>query len=182
MGGEEMVKSYLKFVAIGAMMSAVMFMTSGCAKKQCKPAEEMGAKEAPTGSAESLESKPAEKSPFAILEGRTTGPMLPVYFDFDKSAIRKDQKSRIETNATYLKDNPNAMIEIQGNCDERGTNEYNMALGQRRANSAEKYLVNLGVAKTRLTTISFGKEKPLNFGHDELAWSQNRRDDFVQNQ
>lgn len=177
-----MVKSYLRFVAMGAMIGTVMIMTSGCAKKQVKTEEMTAPAEAPTGSAESLESKPAESSAFTILEGRTTGPMLPVYFDFDKSAIRDDQKSRIETNATYLKDNPNAMIAIEGNCDERGTNEYNMALGQRRADSAKKYLVNLGVADTRLTTISYGEEKPLNFGHDELAWSQNRRDDFVQNQ
>ncbi|MCK5229763.1 MAG: OmpA family protein, partial [Desulfobulbaceae bacterium] len=68
---------------------------------------------------------------------------------------------------------------IEGNCDERGTNEYNMALGERRARSAKKYLTNLGVEGSRIETISYGEEKPLNYGHDELSWSQNRRDDFV---
>jgi peptidoglycan-associated lipoprotein len=107
--------------------------------------------------------------------------MLPVYFNFDRSNIRKDQVSRIEGNAQYLRQNSQATIVVQGNCDERGTSEYNMALGERRAQSAKRYLINLGVNPERITTISFGEEKPLNYGHDELAWSQNRRDDFVQN-
>ncbi len=137
----------------------------------------------PPGSEESL-STPAPKPvhSFTILEGRTTGPMLPVYFNFDRSNIRKDQISRIEGNAQYLRNNSQATIVVQGNCDERGTSEYNMALGERRAQSAKRYLINLGVNPDRITTISFGEEKPLNYGHDELAWSQNRRDDFVQNQ
>jgi len=176
-----MVKSYLKLVAVGVMMGAV-FMTSGCAKKQVKAEEATpafaGHKDAGT---EALDAQPAaSKSAFTILEGRTTGPMLPVYFDFDKSDIRADQKKRMETNATYLKDNPQAMIAVEGNCDERGTNEYNMALGERRAVAAKKQLAKMGVAESRMNTISYGEEKPLNFGHDELAWSQNRRADFVQ--
>lgn len=180
-----MVKSYLKLVAVGVMMSAV-FMASGCAKKQVKASDEGAASpaaEAPASSGEALDSQPMDKkSAFTILEGRTTGPMLPVYFDFDKDGIRADQKSRMETNASYLKDNPNAVVAIEGNCDERGTNEYNMALGERRAVNAKKYLTNMGVNANNLSTISYGEEKPLNFGHDELAWSQNRRADFVQQQ
>ena len=178
-----MVKSYLKFVAVGVVMGSLL-MVGGCAKKQVKAEEAAPAvQESGVGSAEGLDAQGSNgKSAFTILEGRTTGPMLPVYFDFDKSNIRDDQKSRMETNATYLKDNPSAAIAIEGNCDERGTNEYNMALGDRRATSAKKYLANLGVDESRLTAISYGEEKPLNFGHDELAWSQNRRGDFVQNQ
>ena len=181
-----MVKSYLKLVAVGVMMGAV-FMTSGCTTKKVAPADagvtSSPAAEAPAFQGEGLDSAPADnKSAFTILEGRTTGPMLPIYFDFDKSNVRADQKSRMETNATYLKDNPSATIAIEGNCDERGTNEYNMALGERRALTAKKYLANMGVDASRLNTISYGEEKPLNFGHDELAWSQNRRDHFVQNQ
>jgi len=180
-----MVKSYLKFIAVGVMMSAV-FMTSGCAQKKVKTEEAATASPAadvPPFQGEGLDAQAMDsKSAFTILEGRTTGPMLPVYYDFDKSNIRDDQKGRMETNSTYLKDNPSAMIAVEGNCDERGTNEYNMALGERRAVSAKKYLANMGVDASRLTTISYGEEKPLNFGHDELAWSQNRRADFVQNQ
>lgn len=111
-------------------------------------------------------------------EGRTHAPMLPLYFDFDKSTIREDQISRMEDNAEFLENNPGIDIVIEGNCDERGTSEYNMALGQRRAESAKKYLVNLGIDADRISTISYGEEKPLVRGHDEHAWAQNRRDDF----
>jgi len=105
--------------------------------------------------------------------------MLPVYFDFDKSNIRPDQQPRLKKNGEFLLANPSVRIRIEGNCDERGTNEYNMALGERRALAAKKFLVNMGVAASRMDTISYGEERPLNYGHDELAWSQNRRDDFV---
>lgn len=158
---------------------------AGCAKKAVKTDESAApaaVKEArPSTSqmpAESLSATP-RPSQGAVLEGRTTAPMLPVYFDFDKSNIRTDQKSRIEGNAKFLKGSKNVMIKIEGNCDERGTNEYNLALGERRAMSAKKYLLNLGIDATRLETLSYGEEKPLLAGHDELSWSQNRRDDFV---
>lgn len=178
-----MVKGYLKLVAVCVMMGSVL-VVSGCSQKKVAKTEETPAfaGRADSGS-EGLDTQaPVSKSAFTILEGRTTGPMLPVYFDFDKDAIRADQKSRMQTNATYLKDNPSAVVAIEGNCDERGTNEYNMALGDRRANSAKKELAKMGVSVNNLTTISYGEEKALNFGHDELAWSQNRRADFVQNQ
>lgn len=129
------------------------------------------------GSAESLDTQiVADTDP---LEGRTSAGLFPLYFDFDKSMIRSDQVERVEKNAAFLKNNPAVRVRIEGNCDERGTNEYNMALGQRRALSGQQYMVNLGVAESRLDTISYGEERSLNFGHDELSWSQNRRDDFV---
>ena len=105
--------------------------------------------------------------------------MLPVYFDFDSSDIRKDQESRIEANADFLSSQADTNIRIEGNCDPRGTSEYNMALGERRALGAKKYLVNLGISDSRLSTISFGEERLLMHGHDELSWAQNRRADFV---
>ncbi|MBU0674773.1 MAG: peptidoglycan-associated lipoprotein Pal [Proteobacteria bacterium] len=134
------------------------------------------------GSSESLDSPAIAEDSADMgtpLEGRTTNGLYPVYFDFDSSVIRADQIERIELNAAYFKDHPQAALQIEGNCDERGTNEYNLALGERRAMSAKKYLVNLGVGADQLRTISFGEEQPINFGHDELSWSQNRRDDFV---
>ncbi len=180
-----MVKGYLKYAALGVMLGA-LFMAGGCSQKKVK-AEEAAAPAAASqesnvapGAPEGLDTTPPVSAASNILEGRTTAPMLPVYFDFDKSVVRADQKSRMQTNASYLKDNASVKIRIEGNCDERGTKEYNLALGQRRANAAKKYLANMGVAVARMNTISFGSEKPLNFGHDELAWSQNRRDDFVQ--
>jgi len=105
--------------------------------------------------------------------------MLPVYFDFDSAAVRRDQIERIETNGDFLKQNPEVKVRIEGNCDPRGTKEYNLALGERRAQSAMKYLVNLGVDESRLSTVSWGEEKLLLYGHDEISWAQNRRDDFV---
>ena len=128
---------------------------------------------------ESLEAQAAMEKEPEVLEGRTSAPLLPIYFDFDKSNIREDQRARIIKNATYLNENKGARVRIEGNCDERGTNEYNMALGERRANSAKKYLMNLGVNEDRMHTISYGEEKPLLHGHDEYSWAQNRRDDFV---
>lgn len=129
------------------------------------------------GPAEPLDT---EASEIAITtEGRTSGPMLPVYFSFDSAAIESDQVPRIEKNADFIKENSTIQVRIEGNCDPRGTREYNLALGERRAQSAKKYLINLGVAGGQLTTISWGEEKLLLYGHDELSWAQNRRDDFV---
>ena len=150
-------------------------MMSGCAKKAVETPKTMGEKET-MGPEESLDT---EASASNIMEGRTSGPMLPVYFDFDSSKIRQDQVERIEGNGDFLKKNPEVHIRIEGNCDPRGTNEYNLALGERRALSAKRYLANLGVDGSRMDTISFGEEKLLLFGHDEISWAQNRRDDFV---
>ena len=126
------------------------------------------------GTAEPLETLETEDS--GIMEGRTSGPMVPVYFEFDSSSIAGEQVQRIETNADFIKENPALKIRIEGNCDPRGTQEYNLALGERRAQAAKTYLVNLGVNAEQLTTVSFGEEKLLLFGHDEISWAQNRRD------
>jgi len=103
----------------------------------------------------------------------------PVYFDFDKSFIRPEYRPTLTEKAEFLKDNPNVHIRIEGNCDERGTNEYNLALGERRAESAKGFLASLGISPDRIETISYGEERPLAAGHNEDSWSQNRRDDFV---
>jgi len=102
-----------------------------------------------------------------------------IHFDFDKSFIRPDAKPILEQVAEYLKGHPDAKMQIEGHCDERGTSEYNMALGERRASAASKYLQNLGIAGSRLSTISYGEERPLDPGHNEDAWAKNRRAVFV---
>ena len=114
-----------------------------------------------------------------ISEGRTSAPMNPIYFDFDRFNIRDNMKPVMEENALFLLDHPEVMIEIQGNCDDRGTNEYNLALGERRAKGAQAYLVNLGINPDRIGTVSFGEERPLDPEQNEEAWAKNRRDDFV---
>lgn len=102
-----------------------------------------------------------------------------IYFEYDQAVIREDQKEIMLKNSQWLKDNPQARIKIEGNCDERGTAEYNLALGQRRADAAKDFLEGLGINVKRMQTISYGFERPLDPGHDEAAWAKNRRVDFV---
>jgi len=101
-----------------------------------------------------------------------------IFFDFDRSELRPEARSLLSHKAAFLKNNKDLSIRISGHCDERGTNEYNMALGERRAEVAKKFLVGLGVDADRITTVSFGEERPKDPGHNEDAWSKNRRDDF----
>jgi len=102
-----------------------------------------------------------------------------VYFEFDKSFIRQEYRPVLEKKAEFLVDNPNISIRIEGNCDERGTNEYNLALGERRTNSAKNFFVSIGISPDRIEMISYGEERPLALGHNEESWTQNRRDDFA---
>jgi peptidoglycan-associated lipoprotein len=98
-----------------------------------------------------------------------------VFFDFDKFNVRNDQRATLEKQAAWLKRYPQVQVTVEGHADERGTREYNLALGERRANSAKDFLVAQGVAANRVRVISYGKERPVALGHDEASWSQNRR-------
>lgn len=102
-----------------------------------------------------------------------------VFFDFDKSDIRADQRQRLDAWADWLQKYPQITAVIEGHCDERGTREYNLALGERRASAAKNYLAAKGVDAKRLQTISYGKERPAVLGSNEAAWAQNRRDVMV---
>ena len=102
-----------------------------------------------------------------------------VHFEFDQAIISETDKQILNKKAKWLKDFPAAKASIEGHCDERGSAEYNLALGQRRADATMNYLTTLGIAANRLSTISYGKEKPLDTGHDEAAWAKNRRAHFV---
>lgn len=104
-----------------------------------------------------------------------------VFFGFDSSELDDEARAIAERLAVWMQENPSATVTIEGNCDERGTREYNLALGERRANSVRDYLVALGVNPSRLSTISFGKERPAVLGSNEYAWAQNRRDFFKVN-
>uniref|UniRef100_UPI0040571CF2 peptidoglycan-associated lipoprotein Pal n=1 Tax=Candidatus Electronema sp. TaxID=2698783 RepID=UPI0040571CF2 len=173
------------FMALAAPLSL-----TGCSKKKAGDAAAAGdaasssAAEAGgegAGGQESLETPEGglNGQQGNISEGRTSGPLLPVYFEYDSSKIEGDQVSRVEHNGDFLKQNADKKVRVEGNCDERGTREYNLALGERRANAAKKYLINLGVETGQITTVSWGEEKPLAFGQDEQSWAQNRRADFV---
>jgi len=102
-----------------------------------------------------------------------------IYFDFDRSDIRSDQRTVLADNAKSIESESEITVLIEGHCDERGTNEYNMALGQRRADSVKRYMVNYGIEAARLSTVTYGEERPVDYGHDEEAWSKNRRVEFV---
>lgn len=102
----------------------------------------------------------------------------PIYFAFDEFELKPASRENLAQKANWLESHPEYSILIAGHCDERGTNEYNLALGDRRAETARKYLVNLGISEQRIETISYGEEKPAVRGHTEEAWSKNRRDEF----
>jgi peptidoglycan-associated lipoprotein len=102
-----------------------------------------------------------------------------IYFDFDQYDLSSNARATLKTSSDWLRSNPSVRVEVEGHCDERGTSEYNLALGAKRAQAAKDYLVSLGVAPGRVSTISYGEEIPVCREHDESCWSKNRRDRFV---
>ena len=119
-----------------------------------------------------------------LQEGKTastpeSSPLKDIYFEFDRADLRGDARDTLRSNADWLKSNPSARVEIEGHCDERGTNEYNLALGAKRAQAAKDYLVSLGIGGERLSTISYGEEIPVCREQAESCWHQNRRARFV---
>lgn len=144
----------------------------GCAKKPKGAEEEMVGLE----KGRRVKRRPIGEKEYAR---RGVSPLARVYFDFDRSDIRPEMRSILQRNAEWLRRHPRVKVVIEGHCDERGTEEYNMALGQRRAETVKNYLVSLGVSPSRLSTISYGEERPADPGHDEAAWAKNRRAEFT---
>jgi peptidoglycan-associated lipoprotein len=101
-----------------------------------------------------------------------------IYFEYDRAKIAPEAQDALAANARWLRDNPSVRVLMEGHCDERGTNEYNLALGERRTLAAKSYLTSLGIEESRMFTISYGEERPADFGHVEEAWSKNRRVEF----
>ena len=106
-------------------------------------------------------------------------PLGTIYFDYDRALVRDDARAVLDGNAAWLAKFRTAKILVEGHCDERGTEEYNLALGEKRAKSAQDYLLSMGIASDRIKIISYGKSQPINPGHDESAWQMNRRAQFV---
>ena len=128
---------------------------------------------------------PAQKQEIVVKKEEAPAPapaavvgMHPIYFDFDKYNIRPGDATILNKDYAWLQAHP-GKVRIEGNCDERGTVEYNLALGQKRADAAKGYLVKLGADPKKLETVSYGKEKPVDPGHNEAAWAKNRRDNFT---
>ena len=115
----------------------------------------------------------------SLIDLNKNSPLKPAYFDLDSSELNSDAQRALNENAALLKQNANWTVTIEGHCDERGTPEYNLALGERRAVAARAYLVSLGVSADRLRNVSYGKEFPFDPGHDDAAYAKNRRAHFV---
>ena len=158
--------------AIVLVAAASALALTACSKKP--PAQLPPAPQDTTGPAQQLPPTgvtPGTEEHFKqVMNGRDV-----IYFDTDKYNVDSDDAAALRQQAQYLLQYPNIRATIEGHCDERGTREYNLALGERRANAAKNYLVSLGVPAARLTTISYGKERPVALGSNEQAWAQNRR-------
>jgi peptidoglycan-associated lipoprotein len=175
------------------------FLAGGCAKKEMvkgeeplpsvtKPAETAPAKSA--GKEETAREQATKEAPAPQtvkeeplkepVQAAAESPLEKVYYDFDSYLLSPSARETLNKDADYLlKSIPAVKVQIEGHCDERGSDEYNLALGEKRAKSALTYLVTLGVPSARLSFISYGKEKPADPGHDEAAWAKNRRAEFV---
>lgn len=158
------------FSFLGAMV-----LGAGCAKKVAKEEAPPVAEAAPpVEAAPPAEAAPPPEVPAAVEKGLST-----IYFDFDKSDIRPDAKVTLDENSEWLKNNSGVSIEVEGHCDERGTDEYNLALGERRAGTTKSYLASQGISDARVTIKTYGEERPADSGHNEEAWAKNRRAEFI---
>jgi len=106
-------------------------------------------------------------------------PLGTIYFDYDRAVIRDDARATLDANAAWMKKFRSAKVLVEGHCDERGTEEYNLALGEKRAKAAQDYMLSMGIGSDRIKIISYGKSQPVNPGHDESAWQMNRRAQFL---
>lgn len=166
------VMAYKKFFIIVAFTSLIIFIGS-CSKKDVTQGEpSFTVSDTDTSGEHEFTEEPVETE-------KISSDLQTVYFAFDSYALSNEARRTLKDNAEWLKKNPTAMIQIEGHCDERGTTEYNLALGERRANAASEYLKSLGIQKSRISIISYGEERPVDNGHDETAWAKNRRAEFV---
>ncbi len=176
-----------KSLIITILILCIALIMTGCPKKTVVKEEPSVKKEAATAEAE-RKAKEAEKAKGEFeksmvakttpgIEGEiyVSSMLKDVHFDFDKYDVRPADAAVLKDNAALLKKYHKVKIQIEGHCDERGTVEYNLALGERRANSTRNYLLSLGVSPERISTISYGKERPLDPAHSETAWTKNRR-------
>lgn len=185
MGGEKMRNNFWIKMAV-LLVSLVMLAAVSCSKK----AVTMDDKSIPTANQDSYAQSSTENSfvqgknmdsAAAADSGTMTGIVLQqdVYFEFDKATLTPNAREALVKNGEWLRINRDVVITIEGHCDERGTNEYNLALGDRRAETVKTFLADLGIQPLRLKTISYGEEKPADPAHSEFAWAKNRRAHFL---
>lgn len=166
-------------IRVTASVCFALVLAAGCGAKQ-KASSTSTASAAPAASRQSQSPQGQEHGGSAgVQQGQKTVRFTPVYFDYDSAVISPDSRENLDQIADYLARNAGASLQVEGHCDERGTTEYNIGLGERRARAIRDYLTRMGVADARIATISFGKERPAAQGHDEVAWSKNRRGELV---
>jgi peptidoglycan-associated lipoprotein len=177
----------MKNVLIGALFAVLVAACSSTPTKDAGAPVDDKSTTAGTGGAATSGTNPSGVAGSANAAGQANPLKDPnnilskriVYFEYDSYTIRDQDKPIIEAHARYLVANRSARLAIQGNTDERGSREYNIALGQKRADAVKRMMVLMGVNEIQIETVSFGKEKPRNQGHDEGSWSENRRDELV---
>ncbi len=189
-------KKHLTLATVLMVVVCGLFIFNGCAEKKAVVQEEsvQQAQQAPAATdddaariakeqadreaalkAQAARDAAAKRSAAALTDLNIQN----IYFDFDRSTIRPDAREILKSNAEIFRQKANAQIIVEGHCDERGTAEYNMALGERRAQETKQYLINLGIDASRITTISYGEERPADARSIEEAWAMNRRAHFV---
>ncbi len=170
---------HVKTVISAVIVFTVLF--SSCSKKEVRQDEPLMSPDsgAMVPGGVPVQSDPMSAGGMDSGMGDSGSEFRVAYFDYDSYSLRADARDALKTNAVWLKKNKSATIQVEGHCDERGTTEYNLALGERRANAARDYLLKLGVPRSRLSVISYGEERPSDTGHDDSAWSKNRRAVFV---
>jgi peptidoglycan-associated lipoprotein len=176
------------WLAINAVTAGCLaFYLAGCSTAKPPATTETTAQsqQPKSASAKPAPSSSTSQSSLSQLQGGQSvgtpaaSPLKDIYFDFDRADLRPDARETLKTNGDWLKKNPSATVQIEGHCDERGTSEYNLALGAKRAQSAKDYLVTLGIPERRISTISYGEEIPVCTEHNEQCWQKNRHDRFV---
>ena len=187
----------MKMRKIIILSSLVIFVLAyaGCAGKYLTPCEKIASAQkesaikqneqtsigsTPVKQEESVkQSINKEQTTLKPTVSQLTADLKDIHFNYDKYNLQPEDREILTAHAKWLLKNSKYIVKIEGNCDERGTEEYNMALGQKRADEAKTYLIDMGINKKRITTISYGKDRPLDPAHNEEAWAKNRRDDFV---
>ncbi|MCX6179140.1 MAG: peptidoglycan-associated lipoprotein Pal [Chlorobiales bacterium] len=169
----------MKITRNGLLVFALM-MTAGCSSKSAVKSTEGSGNQLPPPVTSMSDAPTSQSGPTGYgFDKWQTGPLGDVFFDFDSSALSNDAQEQLKQNAAWLGSNSIKKAVVEGHCDSRGTSEYNLALGERRSQSAKEYLVKLGVASSRLESVSFGEERPFDLGQNEEAWAKNRRAHFV---
>ncbi len=178
-----------KWIFLAAL--SALLLVSACAKKpepvvtpppqttERAPTTDVAPDTTPAGPVDLKEEPPPQSIRELQAEAERAGLLGDVFYDFDKYDLRSEARDRLQKNAAYMNQNPNLRFTIEGHCDERGTNEYNIALGQSRSTSALDYLISLGVSANRFKTISYGEERPFCTESNEACWQKNRRARFV---